>query len=378
MKVFLALPSKISQPRFDGPGPAECKQLIELLEEMSIDVTCPMADVDFQDRIPEVPEKTIINRLRAIEEADWIIALPCLRDHKSAGVMGYIYWAIAKGKDVVVLQRGSGNLHLPWQIVGLRDSGGFNLQVVFYEGSIASGFEGLMRCLTSDAARERRESLGTVEEECKYGVQYQWYWNNKKHLFSKWRDGMECDAEGLCSLKPEAIANDIARAIQGEHVLDAFCGVGGVAIALALAGKRVVAVETHCGRFQQAIRNAEIYDVASRIKFMNCDVFEVFEQIDHDSIYVDPSWGGPRYRQRRKFGFLDFDVDGGHDIRELLRIEFNKGKRLAISLPLNFDSGKLIHLHHQLTRRESVERPIDLRIQWHTLQRRLLLMTAFF
>ena len=51
------------------------------------------------------------------------------------------------------------------------------------------------------------------------------------------------DREGLFSTKPEGIALQIARNTPGTVVLDAFCGVGGSAIAFARAGKRVVAVD---------------------------------------------------------------------------------------------------------------------------------------
>ena len=66
------------------------------------------------------------------------------------------------------------------------------------------------------------------------------YWLARYSLLSRWCEGVRLDETGLFSITPEVIAKHHA-AVLGRCgvVLDAFCGCGGNAIQLALAGNRV-------------------------------------------------------------------------------------------------------------------------------------------
>jgi len=55
----------------------------------------------------------------------------------------------------------------------------------------------------------------------------------RTRLFSRYAEGCLLDAEGWYSVTPEAIADQIAERCRCTTILDAFCGVGGNAIAFA-------------------------------------------------------------------------------------------------------------------------------------------------
>jgi trimethylguanosine synthase len=93
------------------------------------------------------------------------------------------------------------------------------------------------------------------------------YWDRRKELFSLFDTGIRIDRESLFSIKPEVAALQIAAKIPERNVIDAMCGVGGVAIALARLDKIVVAVDTDERKLDMARHNASIYGVASGINF---------------------------------------------------------------------------------------------------------------
>lgn len=62
----------------------------------------------------------------------------------------------------------------------------------------------------------------------------------RERYFSLYNQGCLLDEEGWYSVTPEAIANVIAEKCRCNIVLDAFCGVGGNAIAFAQTCERGV------------------------------------------------------------------------------------------------------------------------------------------
>ena len=62
--------------------------------------------------------------------------------------------------------------------------------------------------------------------------------SQRKRLFSLYDEGCLLDEEGWFSVTPEAIASQIAERCRCNTILDAFCGVGGNAIAFARTCER--------------------------------------------------------------------------------------------------------------------------------------------
>ncbi|KDN45131.1 hypothetical protein RSAG8_05046, partial [Rhizoctonia solani AG-8 WAC10335] len=94
------------------------------------------------------------------------------------------------------------------------------------------------------------------------------YFAQRHRFFSLYDDGCLLDEEGWYSVTPEKIALQIAERCRCDTVVDAFCGVGGNAIAFAQTCERVIALDISPTRLAIARHNAVIYGVADRIDFI--------------------------------------------------------------------------------------------------------------
>ncbi|KAL1720283.1 RNA cap guanine-N2 methyltransferase-domain-containing protein [Schizophyllum commune] len=136
------------------------------------------------------------------------------------------------------------------------------------------------------------------------------YFSQRLRYFSLYSEPPGCllDREGWFSVTPEAIANRIAERCRCDTILDAFCGVGGNAIAFAQTCQRVIALDTDPTRLALARHNAQIYGVADRIEFILTDYVAFAEAYISrmkssgtarmiDVVFLSPPWGGPSYLQ---------------------------------------------------------------------------------
>lgn len=91
--------------------------------------------------------------------------------------------------------------------------------------------------------------------------------------------------------------------------MDAFCGVGGNAIAFAQTCERVIAIDNDETRLRLARHNAAIYGVVNRIEFILGDFVQFAKTLVRrdeareggrvvDVIFLSPPWGGPSYLHR--------------------------------------------------------------------------------
>ncbi|MEC7984539.1 MAG: methyltransferase domain-containing protein [Myxococcota bacterium] len=113
---------------------------------------------------------------------------------------------------------------------------------------------------------------------------------NVTDLFSRWHAGVRVDEQGRYSLTPERVAMAIARDVESEMVLDAFCGCGGNTIAFARQPhiRKVIAVDQSASRLAMAEHNAKIYGVAHKIEFMHADVLGLSRVAPF--VFADPPW----------------------------------------------------------------------------------------
>ena len=97
------------------------------------------------------------------------------------------------------------------------------------------------------------------------------------------------------------VAEHVAEAAPKSKVIliDCFAGVGGNAIAFALASKwkRVYAIEKDPKALACAKHNAQIYGVPDRISWYEGDCFTILENelsglVPHSVIFASPPWGG--------------------------------------------------------------------------------------
>ncbi|KAF8888111.1 Tgs1 protein [Infundibulicybe gibba] len=139
------------------------------------------------------------------------------------------------------------------------------------------------------------------------------YFSQRTRFFSLYSTPPGCllDEEGWYSVTPELIADQIAERCRCDTILDAFCGVGGNAIAFAKTCQRVIALDTSPTRLALARHNAQIYGVADRIEFILTDYISFANAYlslpssssqnsspsnrKIDVVFLSPPWGGPQY-----------------------------------------------------------------------------------
>ncbi len=172
---------------------------------------------------------------------------------------------------------------------------------------------------------------------------------------------MQFDDEGLYSLTPQEVGETIAKRISGKLVIDAFCGVGGIAIALARAGKKVIAVDLNLRRLAMARYNAELFGVEGQIEFRNQDFLRMGER-PADAVFLDPPWGGPDYSKLEKFWLSNFSPGG----KFVLEKAFAVAREVAFNLPKNFEISELDRFGRSYTLEENY------------LKEKLIHRTAYF
>lgn len=163
------------------------------------------------------------------------------------------------------------------------------------------------------------------------------YWNLRYAAFPRWDDGIQTDWQGLYSVKPEVLALQLAATLPGKVVLDAFCGIGGCAIAFARSGKKVLAVELDERRLEMARNNARVYGVEDMITFIHGDVTELISSLHYDAAFFDPPWGGPEHQKKTVFGWDDFSPNP----LPLIRAALARCETVALSMPINFNVADL-------------------------------------
>ncbi|KAH9941971.1 S-adenosyl-L-methionine-dependent methyltransferase [Amylocystis lapponica] len=156
---------------------------------------------------------------------------------------------------------------------------------------------------------ERYDATGLVPfytEPSQVPANLQKYFSQRTRYFSRYASGCLLDEEGWYSVTPERVADQIAERCRCGTVLDAFCGVGGNAIAFARTCERVIALDTSPVRLALARHNAALYGVADRIEFVLADFLSFARTLPPttqagpsgrkiDVVFLSPPWGGPSY-----------------------------------------------------------------------------------
>ena len=155
------------------------------------------------------------------------------------------------------------------------------------------------------------------------------YWAQRFHYFSLYDCGIQLDAESWYSVTPEKIALAIAaRCRPTDVVVDAFCGCGGNAIALARRCRHVIAIDIDAAKVEKARRNARIYGVA--VDFVVGDALVLLKTLRADVCFLSPPWGGPGYGEDFRLEAIDVQ---GVDGFGLLRLAAACAPRVAYYLP---------------------------------------------
>jgi len=114
-----------------------------------------------------------------------------------------------------------------------------------------------------------------------------------KNKFSK---KINADKDGYKMGCPEIVARHIAGRIGHTDILDLCCGVGMNTIQFAKQSKSVIAVDNNNKRLNHARKNAKLYGVEKKIKFIQGDVMNenLLKSVKADVVYMDPDWAMPK------------------------------------------------------------------------------------
>ena len=164
-----------------------------------------------------------------------------------------------------------------------------------------------------------------------------WAWRNRHIILSQF-DRARVDG-GFYAMCPEPYADDIARRVEGETVLDACAGLGGMTLAFARARKNVIACEIDPTRLEMAQHNACVYGVSDRIQWL-CQDSSTLKDMNVDTVVFDPPWGdGPGdYKKKDCITMEDLSL-GEADLRDV--IEGIACQQVVMRLPNNFDFANL-------------------------------------
>ncbi|KAF3005046.1 hypothetical protein E8E13_009299 [Curvularia kusanoi] len=175
------------------------------------------------------------------------------------------------------------------------------------------------------------------------------YWFQRYKIWDKYDQGIWMTEDAWFGVTPEPIANKIATHIAESApkdktaIVDAFAGVGGNAIALALSGRweRVFAIEKDPKTLMCAKHNAEIYGVASKIVWIAGDCFEAINRFtgqNNTVIFASPPWGGTSYGEDDVFDLTKMEP---YNLDALYKSFTKISKELVLYLPRNSDLNQI-------------------------------------
>ena len=256
---------------------------------------------------------------------------------------------IAPG-SIDVGQGGSGKMHIRYDT---DDDGVHATQLQEASASSSSSFleqQTMTATNNNDASKKkhkkshrRRRNRHVVHQNITIQTKY---WLQRYSLFSLFDEGIILDEEGWYSATPEVIAwhhaVNIVRAYgPGCIVVDAFGGVGGNAIQLALAGCHVIVVELSRQRSEIIRNNVHVYGVEDSVDILCGDVIQLAPALSGaHAVLLSPPWGGPEYSKDSIFDVQNMGGSPhlGFDI--LLDIVFDKMKSCSAIFWLPRNSNK--------------------------------------
>ena len=113
-----------------------------------------------------------------------------------------------------------------------------------------------------------------------------------QHIGRRFSQRLSGDADGLFMANYEVAGRHLAGRLAGRTVLELCCGIGATTVCLATACPHVIAIDQNGERLEHARRNAELWDVAERITFVQGDALDsdLLRSADAEVVVADPEW----------------------------------------------------------------------------------------
>lgn len=124
--------------------------------------------------------------------------------------------------------------------------------------------------------------------------------------------------------------------IQNKNIIitDATAGVGGNTISFSNNFYRVNAIEKDKNRYHYLVNNTSVYGL-NNIDFYNLDYNDLSLVIDQDVVFIDPPWGGRKYKLKDNIRIKLSNIEIETIVKNL--ITNKKAKLIILKLPSNYD-----------------------------------------
>jgi len=154
---------------------------------------------------------------------------------------------------------------------------------------------------------------------------------------------LKYDLEGLWSITHPLPANLISQLIKNYLqekkiiindliITDTTAGLGGNTISFSKYFKLVNSIEIDKKRFKLLENNINIFEL-NNIKLFNINFLIKIKQLKQDVIFMDPPWGGPNYKTKKKVNISINNIN----LDEIIKNIAKQAKLIALKLPINFD-----------------------------------------
>lgn len=137
---------------------------------------------------------------------------------------------------------------------------------------------------------------------------------------------------------------DILHKLPRDIVItDATCGVGGDTLHFSKYFKSVNSVDIKKENIEYTRYNLDLFGV-DNVSLYNEDYLDIYGKLEQDVIYMDPPWGGVRYKEKKSVKLQLSNITLSYIIKKLL----NVCDVIYIKVPLNADL-KNINIHKRYT-----------------------------
>ena len=158
---------------------------------------------------------------------------------------------------------------------------------------------------------------------------------------------LKSDLEGNYSLSHKDDADKLSLLLKEKYgsnikIMDATSGLGGNSISFGTHfDNTVISIELDLYRFTLLQENLQKYELKNLTINGN---FLDFINMDYDLIFIDPPWGGPKY----KFEKLIKIYINDKSLKEVTKILKDKEKIIVWKLPFNYDLNDFNNFNYQI------------------------------
>ena len=177
------------------------------------------------------------------------------------------------------------------------------------------------------------------------------------YLFSQespeFHEAVQYDDVSLYSATDQISARAITQVILNlskinttSVITDATACIGGNTIEFARAFNHVQAIDIDSERVHMLAHNLKLLKLTQRVSVLEADYCKIYHTIKQDIVFLDPPWGGKRYKRFEQVRlFL-----GEYDVADLAVLLLAHTLHIVIKVPSNFDVRHFAQTVHRRTR----------------------------